>query len=222
MDGISELRIEYQRLKHHVDHLMGDFDDATARDLSACLRNWVQMEKAIDDLAASKGWQLAFRYQEKPKELKKLRSKGEYLVVPLPGTARSTGVMVTGVVLHNRALTPEEIKMSYERGKSSLPRNQVMTFGAFLNGEGAEFRRDGVLRTVARRDFIDRCANRLGGTHPMSVAGAEEKEHWSDPFILELNQIRVGPWPTAYAVLMEAGEQILDAFEPVVQDEREP
>jgi hypothetical protein len=215
MDVQAELRIEYSRLQRHVGDLEDSFTDAIARDLSACLRNWVQMEEAVDALAVAEGWQLTFWHQEKPKELRRLRNQGDFVSVPLLGAAKSTGVMVTGAVRHNRALTPDEIKRSYELGKSTLPQRRVMSFRDFLNGEGAEFRIQDVTRSIARRDFIERYANRLGGTHPMSAVRAEEMEHWADPYILEMGDIRLGPWPAPCAVLMETGQQVLAAFDVV-------
>jgi hypothetical protein len=213
VDVLVELKIEYQRMARHVGSLAVEFDAAVARDLSACLRNWVQMEQEIDALADSQKWRLSFRHHEKPRELKRLRSRGSFVSVPLPGGAQAEGFTIAAVVKHDRALTAEEVQRSFRLSRDSFSGSKVMRFSDFLSAEGVEFKVDGVSRAVSRRDFIDRCANRLGGTHPMSVATAEDKQHWSDAFILEMFELRVGPWPAPYAVLLETGQQLLETFE---------
>ena len=78
-----------------------------------------------------------------------------------------------------------------------------------------EFKIDGVSRSIPRSEFIDRCANRLGGSHPISIA-YPEKEHWADNYIIELLRTSIAHLPAPYAILVESGQAIIKAFKPYV------
>lgn len=212
MNARSELIIELRRLRRHIDALRGGFDLAIARDLATCLRNWVQLASVIDELASSDGWRFTFKHHVKPRELKLIRSRGSFTTMPLAGGITVGGAKVAGVAVHDRALSAEEVRRAYELSKSTFSQPTNLTFSQFLNAEGAEFKIDGTRRAVSRGEFIDRCANRLGGAHPMTVPVTADKEHWADPYVLDLYRLEIGSVPAPYAVLMETAEQIRDTF----------
>lgn len=212
MDSIDELKIEYKRLQRHVHFLEKRFSPSVARDLAACLRNWVQMAETISNVIRDESWDIKFSKETIPKILKKIRSKGTNFNVPLPGVVKAGGIQISGVSIYDRALSPDEVKQSYEAGLSSRPSMQIMSFDDWLNNSAYRVHVKGVGKDIPRRNFIDRSANLLGGTHPMCNFVESEHSDWSDPYIIDSLSIQIGLWPMPYAILMETAQEIIRAF----------
>lgn len=213
MEPLDELKIEFTRLKRHVNFLEKRFSPAVARDLAACLRNFVQMADTINELITEHSWDVKFSKETLPKSLKKLRSNGASIAVPLPGSVKSKGIQISGVVIHDRVLSAEEVKQSYEAGLSSRPSSQKMSFEDWLNHSAYQVRTDASNKDIPRKIFIDRAANLLGGTHPMSNFVQTEHATWADPYIVDSLKTQVGLWPVPYAILMESAQEIIKVFD---------
>jgi hypothetical protein len=68
---------------------------------------------------------------------------------------------------------------------------------------------------VARSIFIERCANVLGGTHPINSDERSDKEEEfksTDKYIVDLMSSQIGDIPVPYAHLLSYGQTILEAF----------
>lgn len=215
MTILEEIQIELRRLERHVESLEESWDIAVGRDLAACLRNWVQLTKEIDALAKDEEWKMTFKHHQTPRELKAVLGKGQRF--PLSGSVKSGGMLIAGVTIHNRKLTQEEVRQSYETTKNSFSKNQAMAFAEWLNVAGYEIRKTEGLKSIPRKEFIDRCANLLGGTHPVTTLHKGDYVHWADAYIVDEMSTTIGNFPAPYAVLIEAGRQIIETFKPLVQ-----
>lgn len=212
MEPLEELKIELKRLKRHENFLQKRFSSGVARDLATCLRNFVQMSDVINLLIIEQSWDIRFSKESLPKSLKRLRSNGATMAIPLPGSVQSNGIQISGVVVHNRALSPEEVRQSYETGLSSRPSRRNMSFVDWLNNSVYQVRSENGNKDISRKVFIERSASLLGGTHPMSNFVETEHASWADPYIVGLLSTKIGLWPAPYAILMESAQEIIRAF----------
>lgn len=218
MDLEKEIKIEYDRLHRHVRDLTPQWSEHVMRDLSTCLRNWVQLSKHIDGLS----WQLKFPHYSKTKSRKKMEQPGSESDV-FPGGLKQGGVSTKMSVAHNRVLSPEEIKKSVESEKFNQVRDKIQSFSNWLGVEEHELKImvDGKPRRVgiARNVFIERCANILGGAHPINsdrITAKEVKEVKEfkdiDNYIVRLMNSQIIEVPVPYAHLLSYGQTILKTF----------
>lgn len=189
---------------------------AVARDLAACLRNWVQLAETIDSLATTEGWSLSFNKQTVPKGKKKMMAGKSSELFHLPGAASSKGIKISEVTVTYGKLTQEDVKKAYELGRSTMPAPVPTSFEGWLNSSSYRVVHEGVVTDIPRKVFIDRAANLLGGTHPMSNFTESEHATWADPYIVDLMNTQVGLWPVPYSILMESAQEIVRVFEPVL------
>ncbi len=215
MEPVEELKIELKRLERHVNYLKKRFSSAVARDLAACLRNFVQLSAEIDRLITEQSWDIRFSKEALPKSIKRLRSSGSSWAVPLPGGVQSRNVQISGVVIQDRVLSPAEVRQSYEAGLSARPSRQKMSFEDWLSCCAYQVRTSKGNKDISRKVFIDRAANLLGGTHPMSCFVESEHATWADPYIVDSMKIQIGSYPLPCAILLESGQEILKVFQCV-------
>jgi len=212
----EELKIEYARLLRHISDLRHQWSEHITRDLSACLRNWVQLSGAIDKSKLD----LSFTHYKKTKELKNMERPGSKSSV-FPDALRHKKMSVMSFAVHNRVVTGDEMKKSVDSQRPSPAKEMTMLFSAWLGVEtyelkiidGGEPRRMG----IARKIFIERCANVLGGVHPLNshdVSDQEEEYKEIDRYIISLMREEIGGVPMPYAQLMSYAETIVKAFEP--------
>lgn len=211
LESYDELKIELKRLGRHVNYLERRFDIGVGRDLASTLRNLLQMVDKIDILCAKNGWTLTFPQQVKTKAMKRLQEGSDRF--PLTGSVITRGFSVSGVAFYNRALSADEIK---ELSKTPHYSSEPMTLRQWLNSSAWEFKINGTFRSVPRSEFIDRCANRLGGSHPMTVTNPD-KEHWADNNIIELLNTQIAHMPAPFAVLLETSQTILKVLKPYLK-----
>jgi hypothetical protein len=217
MDPLDELKIEYKRLSRHINFLEKRFSPAVARDLAACLRNFVQLSDIIAQLTESNDWELKFAKDIVTKQLKRAHPAGESMSLPLPASVQSKDMQISGVSFYNHAISQEEVRALYEAGRNTRPVEMRMSFSSWLDNSAYQLKTKEGNRDISRRIFIDRGANLLGGTHPISNSVKSEYANWADPYIVDLLPIQVGLWPVPYTVLMETGQEILRVFKPYLQ-----
>lgn len=218
MQPLDELKIEYKRLSRHTNYLSKRFSAAVARDLAACLRNWVQLSSTIDTLTNEYEWDLRFSKQNSTKSAKSISRKGSSISIPLPATASTKDLQISGLRVFDRALPPEEVKKLYQSELSSRRSIQSMQLEVWLNHAAYQVKHDKASKDISRKIFIDRAANLLGGTHPISNYIEDEHATWADPYIVELLSTFTGHWPVPYAILMESAQEILRVFDPYLKN----
>ncbi len=216
MELIEEVKIEYNRLNRHVEDQGHEWSEHVMRDLAACLRNWVQLAKNIDSL----GWQLVFPYNTKTKTRKRIEQQGSESDDFL-GELKHKGIFISKSVVHNRIIGPEEIRNLWKSEKFNQEREEVRSFSNWFGDEAHQLKLmvngKPVRKGVARSMFIDRCANILGGTHPINYDDTADKGRDFkdvDRHIIDLMNRQVNEIPLPYAHLLNYAQTILKTFRP--------
>jgi hypothetical protein len=216
MDLPTELNIEYKRLKRNFDDLNLGWQEHIARDLVACLRNWVQLAAKTDEYATSENWKLMFPVHQKTKAEKKVFNDGSEAVYT-PGIVSNGPLQVAGASIHQGKLSAEQVRAVALAGPDGGPNNQATTLTSWLNTEVYEMRSNGKRTGISRKLFIERCANMLGGTHPVTTYIAELNEQVFDQQIKELLDTRIADIPLPWSLISEAANGIIKAFEQYQQ-----
>ena len=206
----DELIVEYKRLVRNADDLSDGWREHVARDLVASLRNWVQLSQEIDRYIEVSGYELRFPVHDKTKaEKRTFRDGSEGFYIP---AAVSTGpVKVAHARYHAYALSPEEIRQIAQAGpRGTSVKN--MSFEAWLNTSVYEIKVNGERTSISRRQFINRCANMLGGTHPASSYIPDRNEQMFDEQILQLLNTTVADIPAPWTLVVEAANGAISAF----------
>lgn len=212
MDLSSEIKIEYKRLKRNADDLVAGWQEHIARDLVACLRNWVQLAEDIDTYAGSKGWKLAFPVHQKTRAEKKVFKDGSEAVYT-PSTVSNGPLKVANLSIHRGTVSQEEMRAIALAGPPGEPSKQETTLTNWLNTEVYEMKVDGKRIGISRKLFVERCANMLGGTHPASTYDPEQNEQVFDQQIKELLNTRIADIPLPWSLINEAANGIVGAYE---------
>ncbi len=210
---IKHLHLQYDRLSRHYEASLAQKDEISFLDLAHALRVWVDMKARVTTMAAERGLQLSLRHHTAPKSLKKSLKGATHTYIPLASGVESPEVQVKGLVITNRALTPDEIK---QRASMGPPVAQVsqMSF--------AEWMAAGVLEVpsndpshphvkISREIMIKRIANALGASHPVGMEEDDPQENKFDKYVQELHQIKIADgYPVTYYQLLEIAAELLD------------
>lgn len=217
MDLSTEIVIEYKRLKRNADDLSYSWKEHTARDLVACLRNWVQLTGNIDTYCKDKGWDLIFPTHQKTKYEKRVFSDGSEACY-FPNTVSNGPLKVQSVSFHEGKISQDNIRAIANSRLNGEPNNQSNTLTSWFNTEVYEMKMNGKRIGISRKLFIERCANMLGGTHPASTYDPKQNEQIFDQQITELMGTQVVNIPLPWTFINEAGDGILKAFDSHIGD----
>lgn len=216
MDIGEELVIEYKRLRRHYNYLHKRWSDSVARDLSSCLRNWVQLAEEADSYATIQRWDLSFPVFNKSKDLNKLlrRSNGER--THFPSGATSGGITVYETVVFNEIMDDEiseNMPMKQTPESPEDPKRKKTNLVDWLDVEVSELANGKVRRGILRKEYIVRVANTLGGAHPVNAPDRDIYYKDIDKFIANRVSNVTANMPEPYAFLMEAAQGILRTYE---------
>ncbi len=190
------------------------WSDSVARDLASSLRNWLQLAKPADAYAQSQQWTLSFPAFENVKSANRLSRQygGERLHFP-SGSARR-GMQVVELRTFNAALTGDQVRRLADETDASKkgqprPSRRYHKLSEWLDVEVSELTVGSKRRGILRKEYIDRVANTLGGSHPINAPEKDSEYRDIDRFIAERAINIVNNMPEPYTHLMDVADGIL-------------